>query len=103
MTLIPGADGGLPVGAFMAEGLWQSQPTRAANKHPRGAKLPLSGTHDTSWPMNERDQKPRFRRGGGKGPDRGHESGRRPPWRDRSRTPIARRGPPPATRPPRCR
>jgi 23S rRNA (guanosine2251-2'-O)-methyltransferase len=31
--------------------------------------------------MNDRDRKPGFRRGGGKGPDRGHESGRRPPWR----------------------
>src|SRR5580692_4684231 len=30
MTLIPGADGGLPVGRFMAEGRWQSQPTPPA-------------------------------------------------------------------------
>src|ERR1019366_9798747 len=70
-------------GAFMTEGPWQSQPTRVANKQPQGTKLPLSGTHDTSWPMNDRDRKPRFRRGGGKGPDRGPESGRRPPWRGR--------------------
>jgi 23S rRNA (guanosine2251-2'-O)-methyltransferase len=33
--------------------------------------------------MNDRDRKPGFRRGGGKGPDRGRESGRRPPFRDR--------------------
>src|ERR1019366_7897106 len=33
--------------------------------------------------MSDRDRKPGFRRGGGKGPDRGHESGRRPPWRGR--------------------
>jgi 23S rRNA (guanosine2251-2'-O)-methyltransferase len=29
------------------------------------------------------DRKPKFRRGGIKGPDRGRESGRRPPWRGR--------------------
>jgi 23S rRNA (guanosine2251-2'-O)-methyltransferase len=33
--------------------------------------------------MNDRDRKPRFRRGGGKTPDKGRESGRRPAWRDR--------------------
>ena len=33
--------------------------------------------------MSDRDRKPKFRRGGGKGPDRGGESGRRPPWRGR--------------------
>jgi 23S rRNA (guanosine2251-2'-O)-methyltransferase len=33
--------------------------------------------------MNDRDRKPGFRRGGGKGADRGRESGRRPPFRDR--------------------
>jgi 23S rRNA (guanosine2251-2'-O)-methyltransferase len=33
--------------------------------------------------MNDRDRKPGFRRGGGKGPGRGRESGRRPPFRDR--------------------
>jgi 23S rRNA (guanosine2251-2'-O)-methyltransferase len=37
--------------------------------------------------MSDRDRKPKFRRGGGKGPDRGRESGRRPPlrgsWRGR--------------------
>src|SRR3979411_1383690 len=31
--------------------------------------------------MNDRDRKPKFRRGGGKAPDRGRESGRRPAWR----------------------
>jgi 23S rRNA (guanosine2251-2'-O)-methyltransferase len=30
--------------------------------------------------MSDRDRKPRFRRGGGKGPDRASESGRRPAW-----------------------
>jgi hypothetical protein len=30
MTLKPGADGELPVGAFMGEGPWQSQPMGAA-------------------------------------------------------------------------
>src|SRR5580698_8685803 len=33
--------------------------------------------------MSDRDRKPRFGRGGGKGPDKGRESGRRQPWRDR--------------------
>ena len=33
--------------------------------------------------MSDRDRKPKFRRGGGKGADRGRESGRRPPWRGR--------------------
>src|ERR1700690_2403821 len=33
--------------------------------------------------MNDRDRKPRFRRGGGKGADNGRPPGRRPPWRDR--------------------
>jgi 23S rRNA (guanosine2251-2'-O)-methyltransferase len=33
--------------------------------------------------MSDRDRKPRFRRGGGKGADKGRETGRRPPWRDR--------------------
>src|SRR5487761_946353 len=70
-------------GAFMAEGRWQSQPTPSDNPGPQPTKLPLSGTHDTSWPMNDRDRKPKIWRGGGKGPDRGRESGRRPPWRGR--------------------
>src|ERR1700723_64863 len=91
MTLKPGADGGLPVGAFMTEGRWQSQPTRPVNRGPIrgqlganrglwGPKLPLSGTHDTSLAMNDRDRKskkPNFRRGGGKGPERPRDSGRR--------------------------
>src|ERR1700694_5370874 len=33
--------------------------------------------------MSDRDRKLKFRRGGGKAPDRGRESGRRPAWRDR--------------------
>jgi len=33
--------------------------------------------------MSDRDRNPRFRRGGGKGPDRGRDSGPRPPWRGR--------------------
>ena len=37
--------------------------------------------------MSERDRKPQFRRGGGKASDRGRESGRRPPWRDRDANP----------------
>jgi 23S rRNA (guanosine2251-2'-O)-methyltransferase len=37
--------------------------------------------------MSDRDRKPKFRRGGGKAPDRGHESGRRPAWRDRDSSP----------------
>ena len=31
-----------------------------------------------AWPMSDRDRRPKFRRGGGKGPDRIGESGRRP-------------------------
>jgi 23S rRNA (guanosine2251-2'-O)-methyltransferase len=37
--------------------------------------------------MNDRDRKPRFRRGGGKAADTGRETGRRPPWRDRDAGP----------------
>jgi 23S rRNA (guanosine2251-2'-O)-methyltransferase len=37
--------------------------------------------------MNDRDRKPGFRRGGGKGADRGRETDRRPPWRDRDAGP----------------
>jgi 23S rRNA (guanosine2251-2'-O)-methyltransferase len=37
--------------------------------------------------MSDRDQKPRFRRGGGKAPEGGRESGRRPPRRDRDGSP----------------
>ncbi|QWG15251.1 23S rRNA (guanosine(2251)-2'-O)-methyltransferase RlmB [Bradyrhizobium sediminis] len=33
--------------------------------------------------MSDRERKPRFQRRGGKGPDKGHPSGRRPAWRDR--------------------
>jgi 23S rRNA (guanosine2251-2'-O)-methyltransferase len=33
--------------------------------------------------MSDHDRKRNFRRGGGKAPDRGRESGRRPAWRDR--------------------
>src|ERR1019366_6387831 len=31
--------------------------------------------------MSDHDRKQQFRRGGGKAPDKGRESGRRPPWR----------------------
>ncbi|HZK80808.1 MAG TPA: RNA methyltransferase substrate-binding domain-containing protein, partial [Humisphaera sp.] len=34
--------------------------------------------------MSDRDRKPPFRRGGGKGPDKRSGSGRRTPWRDPS-------------------
>src|SRR5665213_2914583 len=37
--------------------------------------------------MTDRDRKPRFQRGGGKGPDKGHQTGRRPPWRERDTGP----------------
>jgi 23S rRNA (guanosine2251-2'-O)-methyltransferase len=37
--------------------------------------------------MSDRDRKPGFRRGGGKGADKGRETGRRPPWRDREAGP----------------
>jgi 23S rRNA (guanosine2251-2'-O)-methyltransferase len=37
--------------------------------------------------MSERDRKQRFHRGGGKGPDRPRDSGRRPPFRDRDAGP----------------
>src|SRR3984885_4203368 len=33
--------------------------------------------------MSDRDRKPPFRRGGGKGPDKRRESGPRPAWRER--------------------
>jgi hypothetical protein len=41
MTLIPGADGGLPVGRFMAEGRWQSQPTPPANPRPQDPQIAI--------------------------------------------------------------
>jgi 23S rRNA (guanosine2251-2'-O)-methyltransferase len=37
--------------------------------------------------MSDRDRKPPFQRGGGKGPDKRRESGRRTPWRDRDPAP----------------
>ncbi|HXQ08876.1 MAG TPA: RNA methyltransferase substrate-binding domain-containing protein, partial [Bradyrhizobium sp.] len=37
--------------------------------------------------MSDRDRKQHFRRGGGKGADRGRETGRRPAWRDRDTSP----------------
>src|SRR5712675_993774 len=37
--------------------------------------------------MGDRDRKQHFRRGGGKGPDKGAQSGRRPAWRDRDTSP----------------
>src|SRR3954465_9371561 len=37
--------------------------------------------------MSDRDRKPRFRRGGGKGADRTRESGRRPAWGGRDASP----------------
>src|SRR6202166_3053127 len=37
--------------------------------------------------MNDRDRKPKFRRGGGKAPGQGREPGRRPAWRDRGASP----------------
>jgi 23S rRNA (guanosine2251-2'-O)-methyltransferase len=39
--------------------------------------------------MSDRDRKLKFRRGGGKAPDRGRESGRRPAWHDRGASPDA--------------
>jgi len=37
--------------------------------------------------MSDRERNPKFRRGGGKGPDRGRETGRRPAWRGREGSP----------------
>src|SRR5450432_825461 len=37
--------------------------------------------------MSDRDRKQPFRRGGGKAADKGRQSGRRPPWRDRDASP----------------
>src|ERR1700682_3890348 len=37
--------------------------------------------------MSDRDRKLKFRRGGGKAPDKGRESGRRPAWRGRETNP----------------
>src|ERR1700682_5213355 len=39
--------------------------------------------------MSDRNRKPKFRRGGGKAPDGGRESGRRPAWRERGASPDA--------------
>jgi len=37
--------------------------------------------------MSDRDRRPRFQRGASKTPEKGRESGRRPPWRDRDASP----------------
>jgi len=37
--------------------------------------------------MSDHDRKPKFRRGGGKAPGKGRESGRQPAWRDRDSSP----------------
>src|SRR6478735_10956547 len=37
--------------------------------------------------MSERERELKFRRGGGKAPDKGRESGRRPAWRERGASP----------------
>src|ERR1700730_17733465 len=37
--------------------------------------------------MNDRDRKPKFRRGGGKAPGQGREPAGRPPWRERGASP----------------
>jgi len=50
MTLKPGADGELPVGAFMGESARQSQPRRPPYPGREAPKLPLFGTRDTSLP-----------------------------------------------------
>lgn len=50
MALKPGADGELPVGAFMTESPRQSQPRQRPNTGLKGLKLPLFGTRDTSLP-----------------------------------------------------
>src|ERR1700722_2187050 len=69
-------------GAFMAEGGWQSQPTGVPHARSiRGSGAPnchYSEPMTQAWPMSDHDRKPKFRRGGGKGPDRIGESGRRP-------------------------
>ena len=41
MTLIPRADGMLPVGAFMGEGGWQSQPRQAAKNGPGATQIAI--------------------------------------------------------------
>src|SRR5436190_4083621 len=67
-----------------------STPAKSTNagsqNRPRGLKLPLSGTHDTSWPMSDRERKQHFRRGGGKPTEKRRESGR-PAWRGREAKP----------------
>src|SRR5260370_40240570 len=62
----------------MGEAPGQSQP--AAKTGREEPKLPLFGTHDTSLPMNDRDRKSKFRRGGGKTAAEAPDSGRHPPW-----------------------
>jgi 23S rRNA (guanosine2251-2'-O)-methyltransferase len=68
-----------------------STPAKSTNagsqNRPRALKLPLSGTHDTSWPMSDRERKQHFRRGGGKPPEKRRESGRRPAWHGREANP----------------
>ena len=80
MALKPGADGGLPVGAFMGEAAL-AKSTNAGQANPaasRRPKLPLFGTRDTRPAMSDRDRKQPFRRGGGKPAGKGREAGRRP-------------------------
>jgi hypothetical protein len=50
MTLIPEADGELPVGRVYGRSRRAKSTKAGANTGPKRPKLPLSGTHDTSWP-----------------------------------------------------
>jgi 23S rRNA (guanosine2251-2'-O)-methyltransferase len=88
MTLIPGADGELPVGRVYGG----REVAKSTNRSPpiRGFGAPnchYSEPVTQAWPMSDRDRKPKFRRGGGKGPERSGESGRRPARHGRDASP----------------
>ena len=71
---------GSSVAAFMAESPRQSQPTRPLIRAARGSNCHYPEPVTQAEPMKDRDRKPRFQHGGGKGPDKRRESGRRPAW-----------------------
>ena len=74
-------------GAFMGEAAGQSQPRPTGKIADTGAfetaKLPYSGTRDTSAAMNDRKSGPKGRRAGGKPFRRSGKSAGRPTRRDR--------------------
>jgi 23S rRNA (guanosine2251-2'-O)-methyltransferase len=83
MALSPRPRNGARSAAFMGKQTRKVNQGKQAKRPPNGAKLPESGTRDTSLLMNDRDRRPPFRKGGGKSFEKGRKSAPRPAWRDR--------------------